>query len=892
MTLNCNGLINKADLIRNLLICNNLDCLYLQETKCFNTNSIEFSGYNIHHLSPADPNESNNPYHGVAIIIRKELRAEKFSPPICPSNIDKECFARVLSLKLVDFDTVITNVYLPAVRADCSSDENNDRLEDVLNYIDAVHVGQPNVILGGDLNYDYLRDKDSLRWHIIEDRLASYHKVDLPCLKDDDFTFRSFQWNDCTRYLDRILVTIDPRCVVSYQICHDQDIGSDHLPILVKLVLEPVEAEKLPEKAATAKLNWSKAKPSQITAYRQTVTKAVSRLLSEPNLEYDQHTMDTFISILTESATNHIPKVKLRKQNSVASELWLQIVKPSLSRFQGWTKLLNSSSKNSQEYNYLKRMKSRAKLHLKMSNKNFQRLRDQEIAEKLQDGSDIFKCIGKNKAELHHPPKLLDGKKPTEQLQNWHDHYTRTFQGKATPKQLPKASAEVKNIVLSEREIRMAIAEIDTSKSYERHHHYKYLPDLAIKFLTSLLNGWLRMTSKSTLEPWSFMHSVISPILKSSEKPTNEIKSFRPIALASSEAWLLEKICLRRCLPHFKTDDCLFGYKANHSTNHAIQIAKALSEKDDVHVALLDASSAFDKISHERIIAELHRRNIPENLIRFILALTFSTFFTIKWFGQETTSRIYPYAGVKQGGVLSAYLFSITYDVLASMMKETPAGASLYGQFIQAIIYADDIALAAITITGLYMLYGVVQKFCALYGDIQMNPIKSQILRVGRKKLSPISICGIPTASSGKYLGAILTQNNLRDLEFRRCRRALYSRYNGLIRHNSSLRHFSERNRRTVLDSYGVPYSIETLEKLPTTITAPHRSMTMHLFPRSYGIKDANNVTIRSRTLYQTVAKTKSLPEIHRIRRNNFILSARNNSNKLIAAIVGKQPTI
>ena len=55
---------------------------------------------------------------------------------------------------------------------------------------------------------------------------------------------------------------------------------------------------------------------------------------------------------------------------------------------------------------------------------------------------------------------------------------------------------------------------------------------------------------------------------------------------------------------------------------------------------------------------------------------------------------------------------------------------------------------------------------------------------------------------------------------------------------------------------------------------------------RLYRVKDAGGVTIRSRTLYQIIAKSPSLEERHRTMRNNFILAARQSSNFLIRTII------
>lgn len=169
-----------------------------------------------------------------------------------------------------------------------------------------------------------------------------------------------------------------------------------------------------------------------------------------------------------------------------------------------------------------------------------------------------------------------------------------------------------------------------------------------------------------------------------------------------------------------------------------------------------------------------------------------------------------------------------------------------------------------------------------------MNPSKSTILRFGKsKKLQPTEFAGIPTATSGTYLGACLSKKSLQQVEFSRCRRSLYGRYNAIIRHCKHKKYLTHKCKSMILNTFGCPYGIETLDELPSSIRKAHRTITMSLWPSSFHIKDANNVTIRSRTLYQTVARCPSLPERHRKLRNNFILQASTSTNVLIQKIVG-----
>jgi len=112
-----------------------------------------------------------------------------------------------------------------------------------------------------------------------------------------------------------------------------------------------------------------------------------------------------------------------------------------------------------------------------------------------------------------------------------------------------------------------------------------------------------------------------------------------------------------------------------------------------VHVALLDASSAFDTISHQRILDCLNEREAPPEVIHLIVSLLRNTHFNIKWFGQTTQNPFYPLTGVKQGSILSSFLFAITYDKLIKQIHKNPSGVLINNTFLQILVYADDIIL-------------------------------------------------------------------------------------------------------------------------------------------------------------------------------------------------------
>ena len=227
----------------------------------------------------------------------------------------------------------------------------------------------------------------------------------------------------------------------------------------------------------------------------------------------------------------------------------------------------------------------------------------------------------------------------------------------------------------------------------------------------------------------------------------------------TSECWILESVIKFKMLPHLKTKDNQFGYKTGHSCVHAIGITQSLVHSDSAWVLTLDASSAFDKISHRRIYDQLTKRNVPDDLISVTMGLLYNSMFSVKWYGSESDQPIFAGRGTKQGGVLSAFLFSACYDNLIDELNSMNAGVNSQGIKFNNIVYADDICLFSYSKFGLMKLYKVVMKFADKYKDLVMNPSKSYILRMGTKKLPVSSFDGIPTTEATRYLGAQIAKN-------------------------------------------------------------------------------------------------------------------------------------
>ena len=88
--------------------------------------------------------------------------------------------------------------------------------------------------------------------------------------------------------------------------------------------------------------------------------------------------------------------------------------------------------------------------------------------------------------------------------------------------------------------------------------------------------------------------------------------------------------------------------------------------------------------------------------------------------------------GVKQGGVLSAILFTLYLDKLLIRLKNSNIGYSINGCYTGALSYADDIALSCPSIRGLNRMLEICNSFAAKHNLI-FNTKKSLGIKYGEE---------------------------------------------------------------------------------------------------------------------------------------------------------------
>ena len=106
------------------------------------------------------------------------------------------------------------------------------------------------------------------------------------------------------------------------------------------------------------------------------------------------------------------------------------------------------------------------------------------------------------------------------------------------------------------------------------------------------------------------------------------------------------------------------------------------------------ASKAFDKINYWYFYYKLLNRGLPLFIVKLLCFWNSSQDFMVRWSGMISTSFKVS-NGVRQGGVLSPWLFGIYVDDLSLDLTKANVGCYFTSSCVNHLFYADDSMLIA-----------------------------------------------------------------------------------------------------------------------------------------------------------------------------------------------------
>ena len=209
------------------------------------------------------------------------------------------------------------------------------------------------------------------------------------------------------------------------------------------------------------------------------------------------------------------------------------------------------------------------------------------------------------------------------------------------------------------------------------------------------------------------------------------------------------------------------GFRAGRGTpdNRFVlrhMLDSAAARKHPLFCAFIDFSKAYDRVDRALLWRVLRGCGLHGAALRTVQAMYESVRMQVRMRG-KLGPAFDSDVGVKQGCPLSPLLFGILVDRLEPFLERRcpGAGAHLATSLVRALLYADDVVLAAETADGLRSMLQALEVFCTA-NSLFVNTTKSEVVIYGRKWIRgampgghefPFNGAPLPVKTSYVYLG-------------------------------------------------------------------------------------------------------------------------------------------
>jgi len=291
--------------------------------------------------------------------------------------------------------------------------------------------------------------------------------------------------------------------------------------------------------------------------------------------------------------------------------------------------------------------------------------------------------------------------------------------------------------------------------------------------------------------PDDFGKGILIPLLKGSGVDASLVENYRGITISCMVSKIFEYAILAKFNHLFETDSLQFGFRHGVGCSDALFTVKSVinhytKNGCTVNVAALDISKAFDRISYYALFSKLLKRNFPSQLINIFISWYSKSYVKVKW-KDKLSESFQVSAGVRQGGVLSPFLFAIYIEDIVSELKREKKGCIVNGVYLGCFLYADDILLLSQSVSCMQIMLNICTKQSKCL-DLKFNVVKSVVMRIGNRfniKCCDVILDGqiLPYAEEIKYLGIFIKKGRFFDrsltsmkIKFYRCFNAIYSK--------------------------------------------------------------------------------------------------------------------
>lgn len=705
-----------------------------------------------------------------------------------------------------DRKIIILNVYMPY---ECifNEDEYLSRLAFIMSFIQ--DNSSTCIYVLGDMNADITDANSSFGNHLLQfctdSGLILSSKVLLP---NDSYTYISEAWHS-TSWLDHCLCTVDAHDSIEIMKIEYDLATTDHIPFFVVLntgtipVLLPVD-----NGIDVEKINWSKISKQDLNRYVDHSDALLANIevpndallcrdMNCKNVQHCKALCSLYEAIVESLSISSRPLYKPRKNLCIAKPGWKEYVEElhveARNAFKKWAE--SGKSRHGPLFEIKKSTNARFKCALRYIKRNENIMRSDSLAWKLQNNNvnDFWKEIKTiNNCKISLPSNIDGVSGPDEISQLWRKHYCELLNCVKSNLFVVDNVEYNDDVVITSSEIHEAILKLRDNKACGPDHitaehlklaSKKLCPLVAMCYTGFFVHGEL---------PDSMLSVELVPVIKDKVGKLNSSDNYRPIALASVMSKVLETVVLCRLERYVLSTDNQFGFKRKHGTDLCIFALKEILDRynkqnSTMFLCFIDASKAFDRVNHQKLFLKLIKSGVPGFLIRILVYWYSHQTMRVKW-GRVTTAPFKVTNGVRQGGILSPFLFNVYMNDLSMILNACGTGCRVGDSLINHLMYADDLVIFSPYSAGIQQLL----RLCTQYGvdfDIKYNPKKSKIMTIRSRDdkhshFPDFYLSGtvLDVCTDITYLGHIIANDLSDDKDIYRQRRKLYVQANMLCR--------------------------------------------------------------------------------------------------------------
>ena len=725
--------------------------------------------------------KAGRPYGGVAICYHTNLNCKV--EPIQTSS--KSICA--LKISIGQLSLLLVNVYMP-----CSDNiEAIEKYRSILEEISSLCIksATQHLILAGDWNADPRRR--DIRTTVFTEFISQENLFN--ALDKDISNVPYTYWNQrvtppSTSTVDHFLLSPNlENTMVKYETIFQHNDFSDHFPVMLTLNID-MKYHKTHKKEFRPCVAWHKCEDINIESYKEKIDNLLLQVnpmheaLTCSNHKCVIHTEhirllhNDIIDICSIASKACLPHTSNSKGMKIVPG-WNEYVKEHADNARVWHDVWLQSGKPMQGDIANMKRKTRLKYHYAICfvMKENIRIRNNKMGEAISTNNDrvLWDEAKKMSKTNNNLPSVIDGITGIEEISDiFADKYDALYNSVSYSQNdlsilMRNIDTQITNVcpnhshTITVKEVKNALAKLKLGKKEESglfSNHLIYGSDRLIIMITLLFNSML----VHGIAPDELILGTMIPLIKDSRASKQCSDNYRALTIGTGLSKLLDIVILDRQKDVLDTSELQFGFKEKLSTTMCSfmvleTIAYYKSKGSNVHVLLLDASKAFDRVDYIKLFEKLINKGMCSLTIRLLLNMYTDQKLQVKW--NNTKSHTFNVTnGVRQGGVMSPFLFSVYMDELLVTLKSNGVGCHMDHYFVGAFGYADDIILLCPSLEGMREMVKICEEYATLH-SILFNGKKSKYLVFGNYKYNvslTVNNEKVPRSVSAIHLGHLL----------------------------------------------------------------------------------------------------------------------------------------